>query len=417
MAWRKKRNTDITSKIDLDRLAQPEQISSYIKKIVNASQYDYNETEAFEVKTVILNKSINHGGVLGNFINTPDQEVLGGIVLPLSPHITNIPVIGEHVVVVEYNGQHYYTGIINRKNSPNENSIPGVTPGYEPNTKFGKTFERRDIRKVHVNEGDIVFEGRFGNTIKLGSNKKNQAPNIRIRAGQNSVSGSVGLPIKENINEDGSSIYLSTDETITLPILKAAGAPFPFPAHNINGNSIVMNSDRLFFNARKGNINLRASGDVTLQGREVFIHAGKKGTIKLGDPKALFIPTLNPEVINDLMFDIMMTIFDGFTAIGKATTPPGLVSAAKDIAQIVAQRVPNIVDIVSNEKYFNKEIMIALPGFSRSGKQSSSDTDSKTLVDGNESGVGADGKFDSENFERGSNRTADGQRDTGPRKY
>ena len=37
--------------------------------------------------------------------------------------------------------------------------------------------------------------------------------------------------------------------------------------------------------------------------------------------------------------------------------------------------------------------------------------------DGDDEGIGTDGKFDSENFEKESNRTADGKRDVGPRKY
>ena len=52
------------------------------------------------------------------------------------PHISNIPVKGEHVVVTEYNGQHYYTSIINRKSSINENAIPGASGTYEKNTNF-----------------------------------------------------------------------------------------------------------------------------------------------------------------------------------------------------------------------------------------------------------------------------------------
>ena len=116
MAWRKKRGKDVSSSIPFKKVPSPSQISSYIKKVINASQYDYNETEAFEVTSVILNNTLNHGAVLGTFINSPNQEILGGVVLPISPHIVNIPIIGEHVVVVEYNGQHYYTGIINRKN-------------------------------------------------------------------------------------------------------------------------------------------------------------------------------------------------------------------------------------------------------------------------------------------------------------
>ena len=118
------------------------------------------------------------------------------------------------------------------------------------------------------------------------------------------------------------------------------------------------------------------------------------------------------------MTDLMITVSDGFAAIGKATNPVGLVDAAKDIAKIVAERVPNIIDIVKNERYYNKEIMIALPGFQiPRNKTGDYDKNSKTLLDDNEDGFRTDGKFDSKNFEKKSTRTADGKRDAGPRKY
>ena len=135
MANRRKRAIDSSTSIPLTRVARPEDISSYVKKVINASLYDFYESEAFEVTEVILNDAVNHGAVIGTFIDNPNQPVLGDVVLPLMPNVTNIPVVGEHVVVVEYNGQHYYTSIINRRNSPNENSIPGTGGSYKKNTK------------------------------------------------------------------------------------------------------------------------------------------------------------------------------------------------------------------------------------------------------------------------------------------
>ena len=280
MAFRTKRTIDTTTSIPTG-IPSFSKISQMIKKLINASQYDFHEAEAFEVKGVNLNAAYKgYGAVTGTFINNPNQEILGGGVLPLMPNVTNIPLVGEHVVVVEYNGQHYYTSIINRKNSPNENAIPGASGIYEKNTKYGKTFERNPkISRVNVNEGDVVYEGRFGNSIKLGSNPKNQSPNIRIRAGQDKQYDTVNIPAKENINKDGSSIYLSTNETVSIFNPN-------FPNAKVDENSIVMSSDKLFFNARSGNINIRASKKLLLEADEVFIHAKKGQTIKMGDPTA-----------------------------------------------------------------------------------------------------------------------------------
>ncbi len=421
MAWYEKKS-NVVPNIQPGFPKSNLKVAQMVKSIVDSKQTIYHDTEPMEVIKVIKNGSSNHGAVIGTFINNPNQEILGEVVLPLTPHITAIPLIGEQVVVIEYNNQHYYTSIIARKNNVNENSIPGLSGDYQTDATYGKTFERKRIKNIYVNEGEIVFEGRFGNTIKFGCNYKNNSPNIRIRAGQNPEADTSSV-VKENINKDGSSIYLSTDETINLPAMKIKGTSRNFSQQRISGKSIVMNSDKLFLNARDGNINLRSSENVTIQGAEVFIHAGKRGTIKLGDPASFFIPTLRTDVITDLFKDLIASIQEGFTAIGKATNPPGLLSAAKDIAKIVGDRVPNIVDIVQNEKYLNKEIMIALPGFNIADKGSGvgggGDTTPKTLIDSSneEDGYNRDGTFDSDNFERQSNRDASGKRDTGPRRY
>ena len=124
MAWRKRRSVDITTSLPTG-VPTYSKISSMVKQIINASQYDYHETEAFEVTEVILNEPGLRGSVRGSFINNPDQEILGGIVKPKEPGKLTVPVVGEHVDVIELNGQHFYTSIINRKGSVNENSIQG----------------------------------------------------------------------------------------------------------------------------------------------------------------------------------------------------------------------------------------------------------------------------------------------------
>jgi hypothetical protein len=211
MAWKRKTGVDTTTSLPTG-LASWRKISSYIKQLIKASQFEYHESEAFEVKENFINArtSGGQGVVSGTFLNNPNQSIFDGVVYPINPNITNIPLIGEQVAVIEYNGKHFYTDIINRKNSPNENSIPGASGGYVKNTKYGKTFERKDVKKIHVNEGDIVYEGRFGTSIKLGSDGKNKEtggpkPQIKIVAGHRNIGMNLAT---QNIDDDDSSIYL-----------------------------------------------------------------------------------------------------------------------------------------------------------------------------------------------------------------
>ena len=348
MAWRKLRSSepDINAST-FTGMPQYPRIRQMIRDMINVSQYDYHESEAFLVKEVILNDPINHGAVRGTFINSPQQEPTDGVVYPLMPNIIHIPLIGEHVVVTEYNGKHYYTSIINRKNSPNENSIVFDLPA---NTKFGKTFKRKDIKHIEVCEGEIVFEGRFGNSIKLGCNHKNNSPNIKIRAGQRTDYDGTTAVVPESINEDKSSIYLSTDDRITID-----GGNFS--DKSVSGNSIVINSDKLFFNSKDGDIHIRASKDMILESSKgsIVLNAKSGQTIKMGDPRAPMIPTVNGQKLLELFTGLMKLL----TAVPKLATPATMAQAGKDIAI----ELPKVTQQVVNKEFLNMQVMTADPAF------------------------------------------------------
>ena len=230
MAFRKKRSADISTSIPVG-VPSYSVINSMVKQLINTSQYDYHESEAFEVEEVILNEPGLRGSVRGTFINNPNQEILGGVVKPLMPNILSVPVIGEHVVVVEYNGQHYYTSIINRKGSPNENSIPGTAKPFEKNTTYGKTFERKQVKQIEIGEGCILYQGRFGQSIHFDGH--NNVPSIKIRT---NIDESDGNLTTESIDTDDSSIYLLSDGLIGQK----------FDDQQIQGKKVLIKSDGIF---------------------------------------------------------------------------------------------------------------------------------------------------------------------------
>ena len=230
MAWRKRRSVDITTSLPTG-VPTYSKISSMVKQIINASQYDYHETEAFEVTEVILNEPGLRGSVRGSFINNPDQEILGGVVKPKEPGKLTVPVVGEHVDVIELNGQHFYTSIINRKGSVNENSIPGASGIYEKNTKYGETFQRRDVKELEIGEGCTLFQGRFGQSIHF--NGHDNKPSILIR---NNIDRGNGSIVSENIDTDDSSIYLTSGG------LRGKR----FDDQQIEGKKVLIKSDGIF---------------------------------------------------------------------------------------------------------------------------------------------------------------------------
>ena len=95
--------------------------------------------------------------------------------------------------------------------------------------EFGKTFIQRDnIRDLLAFEGDVIVEGRWGNTIRLGSTVTNSPntwssigtcgdPIIVVRNGQNQPNTTpMQQPEVEDINKEGSPLYLTS--TLAIPL-------------------------------------------------------------------------------------------------------------------------------------------------------------------------------------------------------
>jgi len=323
MAHRQKRRVDTTTSYDTG-IPTFSKIGSMVKKLIVSSQYDFFEGEAFEVTEVILNEPSNRGSVRGSFINNPKQKLLGGSVKPLTPNITAVPLIGEHVVVTEYNGQHYYTGIINRKGSVNENSIPGVAGNYVENTKYGKTFERKNVEHIKINEGDIVFEGRYGHSIKFTSDK--QKPVIKLVAGHRGTT--------ENIDSDDSSIYLSGGVGLS----------------DTDSKKIEIKSNDIFITGKR---NLYLVGD------EVFINAKKVGTIKMGDPRAPMIPTVRGDVMLKFQSDILTLLSDFQQVLILIANPAAFLIKAK----LLLDKILRLTDVITKQTFLNKQVVTANPDF------------------------------------------------------
>ena len=232
MAWKEKKFTNVATSIPLSRgFVKATEMSSFVNKRIRDSQYDYHETEAFEVTEVILNKPGNRASVKGTFINNPNQPIKGDVVKPKNPNIVAVPVIGEQVDVIELNGQHFYTSIVNLKGSVNENSIPGVSGGYVKNTKYGEKFERKNVKQLEIGEGCVLYEGRFGQSIHLDGH--HNVPSIKIRTNIDTGEGDFTT---ENIDEDDSSIYLTSDG------LRGKS----FDGEKIEGKNILIKSDSIF---------------------------------------------------------------------------------------------------------------------------------------------------------------------------
>ena len=274
---------------------------------------------------------------------------------PLIPYLKNYPLVDELVLLfllpnnqVNLNSnikKYFYLNPIAIWNTPHLNAYPNLqslpqtqpsqqksyqaieqgqtrkssseTVNYNYNSPLvGGTFvERSNIHPLLAFAGDIITEGRWGNSIRFGSTAKSDSilygnnwsdtgengnPITIIRNGQPEDASKEGyLPIVEDINKDLSSIYLTSNQTV--PLASSIGnnpSVSALPPQNIisyQGSQILLNSDRLVFNTKSNSIILNSKQSISIasigpiglysKNNDIVLQSSRKN-IRLGDSKA-----------------------------------------------------------------------------------------------------------------------------------
>jgi hypothetical protein len=192
-----------------------------LAEVIDVNAYDSNSNEAYTVTVRTISDSIDR--VYDN-------------VRALSNNITQIPLLGEHVVIVKGLRQEsnleerkydwYYIGTYSIQSKVNNNLLPGVTTKIiKPNTGFRDT----KISTLFPFIGDYMFQGRWGNTIRLGSSIDPQVQYDIIPDWSDSQTN-IGNPIiilsnrkqnqskytTESADLDYSSLWLTSTQTVNL---------------------------------------------------------------------------------------------------------------------------------------------------------------------------------------------------------
>jgi len=182
-----------------------------------------------------------------------------------------------------------------------------------PNSISQATFvERSNIHPLMPYMGDILYEGRWGNSIRLGSTAKSKSifanpwsrsgtngdPITIIRNGQDRNANEFGAePIVENIKRDLSSIYLTSTQALPYDLsgLQAipyksytiSGIPKPVTPSQFISPQILLNSDRIVIDAQSNDVLVGANRSIGLFGGiSINIESGQinmsANDIKLG---------------------------------------------------------------------------------------------------------------------------------------
>ena len=387
--------------------------------------------EIGRVTDIILNQNYpdieKYGGLNGigtiffelNNVQNPGR----GIAKPFYPQLSAYPLVNELVLLFKLPNNnigrntseesYYYINMVSLWNHPHHNAYPNpITSTTLPDsqqkdyqqTEAGSvrrvtdesteidlnspinpsqaTFvERINIHPLLPFAGDIMYQGRWGNSIRFGSTAKptdinalndwsevgeNGDPITIIRNGQPSESSDEGwVPITENVNGDLSSIYQTSTQKVPIQVASENYSSYVTPPEipsQYTKPQVIINSDRLVFNAKTDSILLSAEKSIGLSSNSSLNfntnnYIVDAGNIRLGSKNAT-----EPLVKGETLYKNLTQIVNALTTLvdvmevqqlwpGGDPTPDGATSvtarATRDILNNVQKDLVNIKSKVS----------------------------------------------------------------------
>ena len=260
---------------------------------------------------------------LNNFIGGEN-----GIAKPFFPQLSAYPLVNEMVLIFKLPNSnigrntaeesYYYINMISLWNHPHHNAYPnpvtsntlpesqqrdykqtsggsvrrvtdeetGIDLNSDINLSQATFQERNNIHPLLPFAGDIIHQGRWGNSLRFGSTAAtadtqlnswsstgdNGDPITILRNGQPLNSSDEGWKhITEEINPDLSSIYLTSYQSIGLKPSSENYRSFktlPTSISSFTNPQIILNSDRVIINAKTDSVLLSAQKSVSLSTNE-----------------------------------------------------------------------------------------------------------------------------------------------------
>ena len=364
---------------------------------------------AGRVKNIILDENSNGFNEFGEWnalgyiqyqdITNPTPQL--STAKPFYPNNKNFPLLEEIVWIVQLpstaingaapdqpgvstNINNYYINSTSLWNHPHHNGFPAnpssplesqkrdylqtsignVRRVTDQSTELnlGKTFvERSNIHPLKPFEGDIITEGRWGNSIRIGSTIKLKKPLdtplnnwstgtstsgdpiLIIRNGQGTQTKEGWIPVVEDINNDEASIYFTSTQKIPL---KASSISYnsyktpPTTPDQYAGKQIILNSGRLVFNTTQDHILFSSKKSVNLNAQESVNIDSKLNTIisspliKLGSKDAT-----EPILKGDALVTELQSLI---TQLIQLTTVLVAVPQTSTAASLVLSELPKI---------------------------------------------------------------------------
>jgi len=381
------------------------------KTIINGQEYELVPAEVVDVDFSGKNKAKLYT-VVCKLIGAFGSQAAFNLVQAraLDANIKNIPIIGEIVMLLKaptsYNSyfgttqEYYYTNPVSIRSSVHHNGIPGVNETNLKvsakdnrkrdnardgvNTSTNKRLEvkstidpafpeRLDVRPIQPYSGDIILEGRWGQSIRFSSTVDERRtypvrpvwqkglgetgnPILIISNGTNPKNKKHNEFISENPDEDDASIWMTSGQSIRF---KQASGYTPsikdkeielYKKNDFGGNQVLITSDRLIFNARKQeilayskeSIGLSSEKIISLDGKELVeteskrINLGLNATspVLLGDRTMNWLDTLCDILSKFITTTTQITVPTGVGPSGPPINTPAFLQIRTNLLQL-----------------------------------------------------------------------------------
>jgi hypothetical protein len=303
------------------------------------------------------------GAIFYEIVNKSGTKSYPNFALPYDSQLKTYPLINEIVLLISLpnqsiglvssNESYFYMSPLGIWNHPHHDAYPNVLDGINdqeqtrdyPTTTSGSVRRVTDgsteidlnssnlsqntfVEKVNIHPllpfmGDSLLEGRHGQSLRFGSTAKSKSekknnwsdsgengdPITILRNGQPSkVSDEGWIPITENINNDLSSIYLTSTQKLPYNLsieksekwLKSPTFPgqYILPQILLNSSQISINSkeDSILLSSKKS-IGLTCEDEINLTGNNTVLDTTN---LYLGSKRATESVLLGDKTINTL---------------------------------------------------------------------------------------------------------------------
>ena len=249
--------------------------------IVNSSHAEYKDgSDIGKIKAIFLTENSNsiatarwYKPLQTNFHTFP---LKGEIVMMIAGPALRSQILAKNTTYYWFTTMGIHG---DRNNNTQENSSYYVIQGA--NDSKGETFKEKEVKHLESFEGDTILQGRFNNTIRLGSSVSNDKVSNKWSLG--SAAGDPILIITnggagqvEDANADASSITMTSTQKLSITLANPeapatvtvpTGPVLPHipPLQMYSGKpQVVIKSGRLIFNAVDDSIFISAKNNISL---------------------------------------------------------------------------------------------------------------------------------------------------------